>query len=69
MKEEEMEQIGKWIAKVAKEFAVNELPDDKKARPKAVKAFEKDLAKSKLVARIKEEVKNFATKFPVPGID
>lgn len=69
MKEEHMDLIGKMISRIVKEFVQTELPEDKETRVAAVKKFSAELAEHPLVKEIKAEVKSFASKFPVPGID
>ena len=69
MKESDMIRIGKWIAQVANESAVTDLPDDKKLRAKAVREFENGLSNNPTIKQVGEEVKTLATKFPVPGIE
>jgi glycine hydroxymethyltransferase len=69
MKEEEMSKIGKWIARIVKEFAKTELPEDKEQRSEAIKEFVSRLAGHPLIQEIKAEVKALAAKYPVPGIE
>lgn len=69
MKEKEMEEIGKLIAKIAKEFAPTEMPDNKEERNAVVKEFKNKIAENPFVLEIRKEVNNLANKFPVPGID
>ena len=69
MKEGEMKQIGKWIAAVAHEFAKTEMPEEKEKRLSAVKEFAKGLPDHPLIQKVGAEVKKFASKFPVPGIE
>ncbi len=69
MKEAEMQKIGKWIAKLAQEFAKTEMPEEKEKRATTVKDFTKSLPAHPLVKEVGEEVRAFAAKFPVPGID
>lgn len=69
MKEAEMKQIGKWISAVIAELKETALPEGKKERTKAVKDFEKSLAKNETIKKISAEVTALAVKFPVPGID
>jgi len=69
MKEEEMKQAGKLIARLVHEFAKTELPEEKEQRLAVLKEFKKTLKDHKLVKEVKKEVKKLAIKFPVPGID
>ncbi len=69
MKEKEMARIGAWIAGSLKLFNGISLPKDKIARAAAIKDFEAKLAESGEIRRMHEEVRAFAMKFPVPGIE
>lgn len=69
MKEAEMEKIGVWIAAALKMFKGITLPEDKTARPAAIREFEKKLAESAEIKKMHEEVRAFAKAFPVPGIE
>ncbi len=69
MKEKEMEQIGKWIARSMKEFKGVALPEDKTARPAAIKEFEAKLEASEMLKSMHKEVTALAMQFPVPGIE
>jgi len=69
MKEKEMEQAGKLITRIVKEFAPTDMPENKEERNAKVKEFKKNIKENPLVLEIKKEVNNLASKFPVPGID
>lgn len=69
MKEKEMEEAGKFIAKIVKEFAPTNMPDSKEERNAVVKDFKAKIKNNPFVLDIKKEVNNLANKFPVPGID
>ena len=69
MKEKEMIITGKLIARIVKEFAPTEMPDNKEERNARVKEFKDKIKENPLVLEIKKEVNNLAGKFPVPGID
>jgi len=65
MKEAEMKQIGRWIAQVTEHVADDTLPTEKSERREFLKAFrEKALADSTL-AKIRREVNEMATQFPL----
>ncbi len=68
MKEKEMEIIGKIMTKVIKKFAVIEMPDNKEDRNSLVKRFKEEIKEDSFLREVKEEVKEIALKFPVPGI-
>src|SRR3989344_1197774 len=69
MKEQEMEQAGKLIARIVKEFAKIKLPEEKEKRAASVKEFSAKLADNSLIKEVKSQVIELASKFPVPGID
>jgi len=69
MKEPEMREVGKMIARIVKEFAPTKLPDEKEKRAAALKEFTRQMAHYGLVKEIKAQVQALAEKFPVPGID
>lgn len=69
MKEAEMEKVGTWIGEICRAFAPTKMPEDKTQRAQFVKNFDAGLAEQDVVKRIKREVIDLATKFPVPGID
>jgi glycine hydroxymethyltransferase len=69
MKEKEMEQAGKIIAKVVKEFAPTDMPETKEERNAKVKEFKEKIKSNPFILEIKKEVNALASKFPVPGID
>ncbi|MBI4127584.1 MAG: serine hydroxymethyltransferase [Parcubacteria group bacterium] len=69
MKEAELEKAGALVARIVKEFATTEMPEDKEKRSEAVKEFVSTLEDSLVIKEVKAQVKALATKFPVPGID
>lgn len=69
MREEEMKQIGIMIARIVKEFATTEMPEEKEKRSQAVKEFVSNLEENNGIKEVKAEVKRLVSKFPVPGID
>lgn len=68
LKEEDMQKVAGWIAEIVKEAAREVLPEEKTARAEAVRNFTASLQARDLVKRISVEVRDFAIKFPVPGI-
>ena len=66
MKEDEMKIIGKWIADVIQEIKEYQLPETKEERIAYLKQFKKDIAESPTIQKIKEEVKEFSQRFPLP---
>lgn len=69
MKEGEMQKAGKLIARLVKEFAGQVMPETKEERNAKVKQFKEIIKDNPVVKEVREEVKNLAIKFPVPGID
>ena len=69
MKEPEMEKAGKLIAQIVKEFAPEDMPEDKDERAAKVKDFKEKIKDNPFVKEIKKQINELASKFPVPGID
>jgi len=69
MKEKEMQEIGKMIARIAKEFGPIELPQEKEKRAAALKEFTRQMTHTAIIKEIKAQVEELAVRFPVPGID
>lgn len=68
MKEKDMKKIAAWMARAIKEVEGMTLPaDDKEARRELLKKFRKDIEKNKNLKQIAKEIKQFTSKFPVPG--
>ncbi len=65
MKEGEMEKIGKWIVEILNWVKKYEMPQDKMKRAEYIATFRKELVKSDLLHRIKENVKILTSKFPI----
>lgn len=66
MKEEEMKQIGKWIAEVLNQVKHYQLPETKEERIVYLKQFKKDIAENQKVKEIKQHVAELCSKFPLP---
>jgi glycine hydroxymethyltransferase len=69
MKEDDLVKIGKWIAKIIKEFSYLKMPQNKDERDQKIKEFQEIIKNNKNLEDLKEEVKEFAQKFPLPGVD
>lgn len=65
MKEAEMNQIGQWIARVAKHIQSHELPQEKTDRSKFLREFKKQARQDKQLLEILDEVKQMTNKFPL----
>ncbi|MGH9200735.1 MAG: hypothetical protein ACRD2A_05810, partial [Vicinamibacterales bacterium] len=67
MREREMEQIAAWIAVVAEEIEAFKLPRETKERTAALKSFRQVITENRRLAALRDEVREFCLKFPVPG--
>lgn len=67
MREQEMKQIAAWIADVAGEIKEFRLAEGREQRAAGLKAFRRVIADSARLAALREEVRTFCLKFPVPG--
>src|SRR3989344_7487851 len=56
MKDQEMEQAGKLISRIVKEFAKIKLPEEKEKRAASVKEFSAKLADNSLIKEVKSQV-------------
>ncbi len=68
MKEKEMQKIAQFIIRVLEEIKGYNIPEVQSERRDFIKKFRETMKKNRNLLKIKEEVKNFATEFPVPGI-
>ncbi|MFA4891618.1 MAG: serine hydroxymethyltransferase [Candidatus Gracilibacteria bacterium] len=68
MKETEMDQIAEWISEAYKEVEQFKLPGEKEERNKTFKEFRKFIANNPKLKALREKVRPFCLKFPVPGI-
>jgi glycine hydroxymethyltransferase len=66
MKEKEMKKIAFWINQVLNEVKNYRLPKDKNKIKRYLEIFKKDLSKNKTLFQIKNEIKHFCSKFPLP---
>lgn len=69
MKEGEMIQVANWILKIIFEFKKWNMPEDKAERQEIIRQFNDEIKNNQFLKDIKEEVKNFASQFPLPGVD
>ena len=65
MKEKEMIKIAGWIWEAVESVKHYRLPKNKEERPLYLKNFRKDVKKNKTLARIKREIKKFASSYPI----
>ncbi|HEV8338472.1 MAG TPA: serine hydroxymethyltransferase [bacterium] len=69
MREGEMERLAAWMGAVAGRVTRFTLPQDRKARTEALAEFRRAIQEDADLARIREEVRQFCLRFPVPGTD
>lgn len=69
MKEKEMVKIAHWIKEALEEIRGFDLPKEKETRARFIEGFKKETGKNLRIKKIAGEVKSFAEKYPVPGID
>lgn len=69
MKEEDMKKVAAWISQVLEQIKGHDIPKEQTERKDFIKEFKKKMRVNSELARIKAEVKSFAQRFPVPGID
>ncbi|HXF83256.1 MAG TPA: serine hydroxymethyltransferase [bacterium] len=67
MREPEMEQIARWIALVAEEIAPFRLPEGREERAAELRRFRRAIQESAPLAALRQEVRAFCLRFPVPG--
>lgn len=69
MKEDEMKKVAEWIKRVLEEIKGFDLPNEQSERVGFIKEFRKKMKENENLKKIKEEVKEFANNYPVPGVD
>ena len=69
MKEADMVKIARWIKNIIDTVAVSRLPDKKEDRKEYIIRFKKEISKNVKIKKIRQEVKQFAVKFPVFAVD
>jgi glycine hydroxymethyltransferase len=65
MKENEMELIGSWIAKIIFEVKNYELSEDKNQRNEVLKQFREDTKQNNTVKKTRQSVIDLCKKFPL----
>jgi glycine hydroxymethyltransferase len=65
MKEVEMKKIGQWIVRVIEHVKHETLPSDKTQRAASIKAFKKKAVADSCLLKIRQEVKEMASQFPL----
>ncbi|PIY68617.1 serine hydroxymethyltransferase [Candidatus Roizmanbacteria bacterium CG_4_10_14_0_8_um_filter_39_9] len=66
MKEKEMVFIGKTIVKTLNFIKKYRMPAEKEKRTEYIKNFENEIGKIKELKQIREQIKKFALRFPIP---
>ncbi|HEV8353517.1 MAG TPA: serine hydroxymethyltransferase [bacterium] len=69
MKEAEMDRLAGWIADVETQIRDFQLPDDRAQRTAALKKFRSAITENTVLAKMRDDVKEFCLQYPVPGID
>lgn len=69
MKEKEMEKIAGWIARVLEEVRGNDLPQEQEKRQEFIKNYKPKVQSNERLAKIRQEIKKFATQYPLLGRD
>ena len=67
MREPEMERLAAWVGAVAGRIERFQLPKDRKARMQALSEFRSTIQADPALVGIREEVRQFCLRFPVPG--
>jgi len=67
MLEAEMDRIAAWIAAVAEEVREFQLPEGREERVARLKAFRQAIEANARLAAMREDVRKFCLRFPVPG--
>lgn len=66
MKEEDMKHVALWIARGVREVARFKLPESKEERKEVIRRFKEDIAGNEEIKKIKGEVAEFCSRFPLP---
>lgn len=69
MKEKDMVKIAAWIKRVLEEIRGLDLPKEQNKRKDFLKEIKLKLKANKNLKKIRQEIEQFAGKFPVPGIN
>lgn len=68
MKEKDMVKVANWIKRALEEIKGHDLPKEQELRKDFLKEFKKKVQKNKNLLKIKKEIEQFTSNFPVPGI-
>ena len=67
MREQEMDRLAEWIAAVGEEIREFQLPKGPAERTARLGEFRRAIQENPRLARMREDVREFCLKFPVPG--
>ncbi|HEU4798553.1 MAG TPA: serine hydroxymethyltransferase [bacterium] len=67
MRERDMDQIAAWIGEVGDEIKEFRLPEGREERAAELRRFRKDIQENRRLAQLRDAVREFCLKFPVPG--
>jgi glycine hydroxymethyltransferase len=67
MREAEMDRIAGWITDVAEQIEAFRLPEEREARAAELRRFRKAIQDSARLAALRDEIREFCLRFPVPG--
>lgn len=67
MREAEMDRIAGWMADVADEVAEFKLPEGREERAAQLRKFRRAIEENRRLAAMREDVRSFCLRFPVPG--
>jgi glycine/serine hydroxymethyltransferase len=65
MKEAEMGAVADMIARIIKEVAPSELPEDKEERAACLKKFKADMKSNRTVGDVRDQVIALCSRFPL----
>ena len=68
MKEEEMKKVADWIKRTLREIKGYGLPSQQSERAPFIKEFKQKIKGNENLKKIREEIKEFTSKFPMPGV-
>lgn len=69
MKDMDMKKVASWIKRVLEEIKGYDLPSEQSERAPFIKDFKLKMKDNENLKKIRQEVIEFASKFPVPGIN
>lgn len=67
MREAEMDRIAGWMADVADEVGEFKLPEGREERAAQLRKFRRAIEENRRLAAMREDVRSFCLRFPVPG--